>query len=479
MSEPLLRNAGFEGLDEVGPSLLPLLACPACGRAAVLAEAKQSLRCRHCLTAFPVVEVAGFRVPWLHQDPGAASAGWRARYGGFLASNDAEQNRLQEALAGSGLGPGRLDRLTRLLDARIAHREQVATLLEPFKLHGHGDESDASTRTMLPASQGLLSYYPNIFRDWAWENGEREALCETLLEVVDEDRPHRKVLTLGSGAGRLSYDLHQRLKPSLSVLLDINPLLAAVAAWMAAGSGLSLYEFPIAPRDGDHEAILQTLKAPSAAGNQFYQVLGDGLTPPFAPGAFDTVVTPWLIDVIPEDVAVFAARVNGLLEQGGVWLNTGTLAFFHSEAAWCYDEDELFQCLEGAGFRVLTHTHRELSYLRSPGSCHGRLERVLSFSAEKVASVDPPGEHRRLPEFLVQSDHPVPKSEALSLLASRHLFQAQVLSAIDGERSTAEISELIAHHYRLPVNEVKQAVRRVLLEIQEESHASRAWLDYL
>ncbi len=56
-------------------------------------------------------------------------------------------------------------------------------------------------------------------------------------------------------------------------------------------------------------------------------VAADALQPPFADGAFDTVVTPWFVDIIGEPFARVAARVNLLLKPGGRWINCGSLAF--------------------------------------------------------------------------------------------------------------------------------------------------------
>ena len=49
--------------------------------------------------------------------------------------------------------------------------------------------------------------------------------------------------------------------------------------------------------------------------NGFHLVLGDALRAPFPDGSFDTVVTPWLIDIITDDLPVLAARINNLLDR--------------------------------------------------------------------------------------------------------------------------------------------------------------------
>ena len=96
---------------------------------------------------------------------------------------------------------------------------------------------------------------------------------------------------------------------------------------MFAGERLELYEFPVAPRDLASHALLRTLAAPRRAREGLHCVFADANSPPFAAGAFDTVVTPWLVDVIDADLAALAAVVNRLLAPGGRWLCTGTLFF--------------------------------------------------------------------------------------------------------------------------------------------------------
>ena len=93
------------------------------------------------------------------------------------------------------------------------------------------------------------------------------------------------------------------------------------------GAPVELYEFPIAPRSIEDHAVLRRLAAPAPARPGLELVAADALQPPFADGAFDTVVTPWFIDIIGEPFARVAARVNLLLKPGGRWINYGSLAF--------------------------------------------------------------------------------------------------------------------------------------------------------
>jgi hypothetical protein len=127
-------------------------------------------------------------------------------------------------------------------------------------------------------------------------------------------------LVHGSGAGRLAYDLHAAGDAPLTVATDFNPMLLFVAREMYAGRELELYEFPIAPRRMEDHAVLRRLRSPGPARPGLDLVAADALQPPFADGAFDTVVTPWFIDIIGEPFARVAARVNLALKPGGRWI---------------------------------------------------------------------------------------------------------------------------------------------------------------
>src|SRR5690606_3628478 len=109
-----------------------------------------------------------------------------------------------------------------------------------------------------------------------------------------------RTLVLGAGAGRLAYDFHERCGTASTTALDFNPLLVLLAARAARGEAIELYEFPLAPRSTAEQAVLRRLAAPRPARHGLRFVLGDANRPPFPAGAFDTVITPWLVDILPE-----------------------------------------------------------------------------------------------------------------------------------------------------------------------------------
>ena len=95
-------------------------------------------------------------------------------------------------------------------------------------------------------------------------------------------------------------------------------------------------------------------------------VAADALQPPFADGAFDTVVTPWFIDIIGEPFARVAARINLLLKPGGRWINFGSLAFSRAAHAERISLEEVRELLPQVGIRRL----RRRAKLRCPTCAH-------------------------------------------------------------------------------------------------------------
>ena len=464
----------FDAAEAGLSKLLPLLSCPACSQAApVPVQKRDNLRCTHCQTEFPVFSSGSLSVPWLLPYPENALLDWNARFNSFLQSNLSEQFRLNTALETGRKGVLARKRLTSLYQAKEGQRAQILSLLEPlgFDLL-ENSEVACALYGALPKIQGLSSYYSNIFRDWAWENGENEELLgsiERALEYGDRDHLGR-VLTLGAGACRLPYDLHRRHAPELSVAIDINPLLLMLASRVIQGEMVPMYEFPVAPKNNRSFAVRKTCCAPAPIGGSrgnFHLLFADALNPPFRRGAFDTVLTPWLIDIIPQDLKEFLPTLNRVLKKGGIWANTGSLAFFHKDPARCYSEEEVLELVKAAGFEILSSERQTIRYLQSPHSAHRRSENVLTFSARKTKNVGPWHHYEHLPQWILDGDEPIPEHFEFSVASSNHLLSAQVLAAINGKRTIDEIGQLLCKQYGLEMSEAENAVRRILIEIYE------------
>lgn len=443
--------------------LSTFLACPRCD--APLAAAGSAWRCAGCAVDFP--QLAG--VPWVFAEPNASLDEWRARLHFALQRLERERQQLTAALTDTALRPATRSRLERLEAATRDHGARLRALLAPLALEQHtaSYETYLALRTRLPPDQGLTTYYANIHRDWCWGDAENDASFDALATLLGNAAPGR-VLVLGAGAGRLAYDLHMRTAATLTVALDFNPLLMVVADRVArGGETIELYEFPLAPR-GD-AAVLRTLAAPAPARAGFVPMLADAHRPPFRRGSFDTVVTPWLVDILPERFDVLCARVNALLDDGGRWLNFGSLSFHHADPAARYGLDECRAALEENGFGDVRVDEREIPYLCSPASRHARREQIVSWSVRKQHDIKKLPRYHALPEWLVRGTEPVPLSESFRSQAAATRIHAFLMSLIDGRRSIKDMVKLIVEQRLMGATEAESALRSFLTKMHDDS----------
>lgn len=423
--------------------------------------------CSGCSSGFPVLG----EIPWLFAEPQAMLAEWRGRLR-FLLQELAREARIERAeLAETALPVLTHQRLELLASAHEDHGRRLAELLAPLSLSSSQTsyETHLALRTRLPSDQGLTNYYVNVHRDWCWGDEENKASVDLIQATVGEAHTWGRTLVLGSGAGRLAYDLHMTERPSLTVAADFNPLLSFVAREVFAGRTVELYEFPIAPRTlGDH-AILRRLAAPKPARPGLHLVLTDALRPAFEAEAFDTVVTPWLIDIIDEDFATFAPRVNQLLRPGGHWINFGSLAFAQGQRSRRYSLEETLELVGASGFGKPMLNEAALPYMRSPASRHSRIETVLCWSARKESTVAPPAEHSRLPEWLVHTHQPVPLLEDFQVQAMSTRIYAFLMALINGQRSVKDMARMLVEQRLMTAEDAEPAVRTFLTRMYEDS----------
>lgn len=445
-------------------SLAELLRCPRCVDAA-LAFASNAWTCTSCATSFPLLD----GIPWLFAEPHATLGEWRERLHRLVLELENDAGIVRGELGRENLRGLTRSRLKLLSQALSDHARRLQALLAPLDLGNKAAQlqTHLALRTRLPTSQDLTSYYVNLHRDWVWGAEENEASFDLLMRLAGGGEPGR-VLVLGAGACRLAYDLHMRCAPDLTVGLDINPLLLLAARRIVNGDTVSLYEFPVAPRRLEDHAILRQLAAEKPVDERFHLLFADALHAPFAPESFDTVITPWFIDIIAADLTELAPRINRLLRNGGRWLNFGSLSFGHREAALCYTREEALEILKDYGFHCANELEVALPYMRSPASRHARLETVVAFSATKTVSVAPPPEHRALPEWLLDASRPVPLLPRFQMTAAATRIYAFVMSLIDGRRSANDIAQVLVAQKLMTAEEAGPAVRAFLIRMHED-----------
>ena len=434
--------------------LAELLACPSCGNRLT------GVTCLICRTDFP--SIGG--IPWLMPEPGLALTEWRGRLHHLLTHYATEAARQRAALANPGAAPLTRQRLGHVAAALDDQSGRLRRLMLPLGIDRRSEAHavHVALGTELPVNQGISSYYPNLHRDWCWGGAENRASLDAVVACIPTGTRPARMLVLGAGACRLAYDLHQALKPELSVALDFNPLFMLAASRVIAGETLELYEFPIAPRSVADHAVRRSLAAPAPAAPGLELILGDASAPPFRPGGFDLVLTPWFIDVAGEPVSRVMARVNALLAPGGLWVNHGSLAFADAEPADAFSLEELLDRLPEGGFARAQAKEASQAYLSSPASRHARQETVITFAARKESELAalPPG--RPVPEWLARADQPVPLLPQFRAQSLSTRVYAFLLAMIDGERTIRDMARLMEQQKLMTADDAEPAIRRFL-----------------
>jgi hypothetical protein len=445
-------------------ALHELLACPRCDQA--LAASGSVWRCAGCHVDFPLV--AG--IPWLFAEPNAALGEWRGRLHLSLQRLERERLELKAALSSENLRSPTRTRIDHLERATADHAARLEALLAPLAIEQQSASYEAylALRTRLPPDQGLTTYHANIHRDWCWGDAENDASFDVLAAALGAAAPGR-VLVLGAGAGRLAYDFHMRTAAVSTVALDFNPLLVLVAERIGRGEQLEFYEFPLAPRTPEDQAVLRTLSAPAPARAGLAHVLGDAHRPPFKHGAFDTVVTPWLVDILPERFDSLCARVNALLAPGGRWLNFGSLSFHDRDPAARYGLAECLAAHDQNGFVDGAVGERGNTYHSTPAWPHARRERVVSWSAHKARDVKKPPRYHALPDWIVRGNEPVPLSDSFRTQATAMRIHAFLMSLIDGRRSLKDMAKLVVEQRLMNADEAEPAIRSFLIKMHDDS----------
>ena len=433
-----------------------LLRCPVCRDAAVSIDAGD-VRCATC----------GHRSPGLGSlacvlaEPDAWRERWSTDLGAFVSMMGAAAEGIRRDLARFDLLSSGRARLEGFLAANERNAAHIRALLEEVGIRASTDAKQIGERTR--AADGrlpLTHHYDLLLRDWAWgeacpENAEARDHILSLAGPTGWGR----TLVLGAGAGRLTYDLHQRVDASPTLAVDLDPLLSIVATRVLEGRETSLVEFPFAP-DGE-ASIERPLRRPDASVRPGLQwLVADALDPPLHDGRWDTILTAWFIDVCDQDLRDVVGLVHRLLAPGGRWINMGPLLYPPSRPpAQRYPPAEVLELVGLGGFDVGQSELREVRYLRSPASGHARLESVLSFAAQKRSWS--PTEQASPPAWAVLRHRPIP---AFDPPATGHPLLDRVAALIDGARSVEDIAQAMAG--TLPTDvDPRDATTALLLEL--------------
>tara|TARA_B110001454_G_scaffold64823_1_gene62957 strand:- start:1597 stop:2895 length:1299 start_codon:yes stop_codon:yes gene_type:complete len=401
-------------------------------------------------------------VPWLFKDLNFYKTYWLNKKNEFLNFHKVSQINLElELKKGTGLSATTRTRLEVLKNAHESNYLALASLLSDL------DVAAAPTfEVAVPSHQTLHLYRKNIFRDWGWSTGENQQAVDLVTEVVGPNWKPNRTCVLGTGASRLAMDLHKEFHLPMTVGVDFNPLLLLVANEMQKGHSIKLWDFNTAPVELESVAREYELKSTLGKLSGFHLICADVTELPFRDHQFSSVVTPWLIDILPFGFKLLAQRVNQLLEVGGTWVNFGPLGFSHRDEAMNLTRPEIAEQWQMCGFEVESEKVSVIRYLSSDHEVNSRNETVYLFKIKKVKNVAvEPFEY--LPNWLSNTDKPITLSDELQRHKQLVRFQADLFHSIDGKISLQQIAGLFAQHYKMPAETALVMATNVLRQFEE------------
>ncbi len=444
--------------------------CPSCGEGD-LDTNQNHVICTKCQNKFPITN----GIPWLFAEPYKQIHEWQNRYHFFIDLNKIEAGKMKLQLQETDLLEQTRDRLRRMIQGKVEHGREVAKILQPLSINFENTPptSSLAAGTELPETQSLMSYYSNICRDWSYGEKENEICLREIEEVLAKDINLGTMGVIGTGAARLAYDMHRKFNISTTINLDINPFLILAAQRIIQGKTAQLYEFPIAPKNLESFAVKLKCKAPVPIKDQFHFTFSDGMNPIFKTNSLDTLLTPWLIDIVGQDIKDQFKRYNRCLKNGGHWINFGSLSFFHADQSLCYSLEETLKIIEESGFSIKSYRHEEIPYLHSPYSCQKRMERVLTFHAVKHSNVDQPAlAYSHLPAWLNNWELPVPQIPITGQQAMIHDTLCKIFQLVDGKQSITTMAQA-ADFLQLSPENAAMVIANVLTKFYNEKLKGR------
>lgn len=418
--------------------------CPKCFATSEDGFVFAELKCNRCVTDFFALgDIPCFFPAGIHQ-----KTIWQHQTAMLLGNALQGLNNIRESLTRYDLSDTTRERLAEIYKANLINRDSIKSLFEKKSLI---PEQNEQLSNMNPGDLG--EYFDLIFRDWAWDsvsvpNNENHNAFLRIKSLLDKliARPKR-ILVLGAGAGRLSWDIHNYLKPEFTLAVDSNPLLLAAAdELIKQQNSLQFSEFKLFPQATFPTTQTQVITPPenaiSNADNWF--LLGANVwNLPLLKGNFDLILTPWFIDVNGGDVRDLIGIINNLLTQEGSWLNTGPLLFTrHLPLQLKYSHTEIKEFIELTNMELLEERIDQAQYLVSPMEARFREEQVWSFIATNTKTNKSTSTSGILASWLIMHHLPIPHMH-FSMIQPHPLIEA-IVAMVDGEKSVNSISAILA-----------------------------------
>lgn len=444
-------------------NLLALLACPSTGQRLQQAEEDTVLTTEDGQHVYPLIN----GVPWVLPNPRNSLTDWGAKLNHFNQVLLSEIKSLESSLKHA---TGETEkRLQKLLAGKQLFIRRVSELLMPvIQAQSATKPAYDALRDRAPTTQNLLSYEANLYRDWVWGAEENSLTCKIVQEYLDAESVN-KLLVLGAGAGRLALDLHEAWQAEITVATDINPLLVMAAEYLLSDNVLPFVEFPLQPKTSEYVAVEHEIQGQLKPKN-FHFVFSDAIQPSFQTGVFDTVVTPWFVDIQPLEFGRFLRQLNQYLPEGGTWINFGSLVFNQNRDVLCYGIEEVKVLIEQQGFLLEEVNSHEIPYLKSPYNAGYRMENIWSWRAKKVASVKPVQSPQVMPAWILEPHQAIPGAQYFQQFSFTHRIYAQLAAEVDGKTSIEKIAKKLAKQNKMDESEALHLVTEFFKDVYQQNH---------
>ena len=436
-----MKNEGY--ID----SIIDLICCPNCGSDFSAKISEKTFKCPTCLTTY--FSLGG--IPCIFENGIEELENWRQQLG-----------LLQQQGQKSIDGIRSISKLPYLVDETKSRMDEHAksntysqkSIIDLFKSVGVSPALNANSDVR---QVGRLAQYHELFlRDWCWgdqeiaqfENTENNLASGKIIEILNNGEAFDNVLFLGSGAGRLSWDIHEHLKPKATIALDMNPLLSLIADKMIKKRfSMKFSECKEhAPIDSQQTRYwpLSPIPKNTHLADTWFPLMADAWSVPLKKHSFDLIVTPWFIDINGEDVRDFLGLLDYLLKPGGLWINSGPLLYGpNTPIEQKYGANEIRSLVKTAGFTIESDQSYSTPYLYCPNSSRYRVEEIWLFSARKENNQLERGVKEKY-SWILLPHLPIPAHIQCPASASREVHS--VFAFIDGKLSVNDISLKIAPH---------------------------------
>lgn len=420
-----------------------LVCCPNCLAANKNGFNLTDLKCSRCNSDFFLMD----ETPCLFPTGIYQKIIWQHQTAILLGNAEQGLNSIRESLGRYDISDATRERLASIYHANLINFENIHSLLAKKSIVPQFQEQLNNIN-----AGDLGEYFDLLFRDWAWDSvsspsdENKNALARIISLISQLPKTPKKILVLGAGAGRLSWDLHVHLKPEFTVAIDSNPLLIAAAEELVKQQNtIQLGEFKFFPQIDLPVTNTRSISPPENAAlyaDNWFLLAANVWSLPLQRNSFDLVLTPWFIDVNGGDIRDLIGIIHNLLVPDGSWLNTGPLLFTrHLPVQLKYSSDEIKEFIELTGMQILNERVDQVPYLISPMEARCREEQVWSFITQFASTKGQPTSGVTHP-WLVMHHLAIPALPPSTKL--QHPLIDIILTLVDGNRSINDICAEIA-----------------------------------